>query len=403
LNMALLPVEEAVQRVLAGVTPTAPERVPLTAVHGRILAADIVAERTQPPFDGSAMDGYAVRTGDLRGNSIELKVVGESHAGRRFARTVGAGEAVRIFTGAAMPTGADTVVIQEDVDRRGDLISVREAPEAGAYIRRAGGDFRDGDKLLAAGTRLDAGSITLAAAAGHAALSVRKKPRVAILATGDELVEPGGEIGPDQIVSSNPYGLAALIERAGGHAQLLGIAPDDRDAISRKLAEASGADVLVTIGGASVGDRDLVRPALEASGMALDFWKIAMRPGKPMLFGRLDAMRVLGLPGNPLSCLIGARVFLVPLLYRLLGSTRTAMETTLAALAAELPVNGPRQHYIPGILASDASGSAQVTPLPAFDSARLTALTGANVLIVRAPDATAAPLGARVTVLSAEF
>jgi molybdopterin molybdotransferase len=401
--MTLLPVEEAVQRVLAGATATAPERVALIAARGRILAEDIIAERTQPPFDGSAMDGYAVRSGDLAKKPAELKVTGESHAGRRFAGTVGASEAVRIFTGAALPSGADTVVIQEDVDRERDVIRVRETPEAGANIRRAGGDFRDGDKLLAAGTRLDAGSITLAAAAGHAALSVRRKPRVAILATGDELVEPGGEIGPDQIVSSNPYGLAALVERAGGQAQLLGIAPDDRDAISRKLSEASGADVLVTIGGASVGDRDLVRPALESSGMALDFWKIAMRPGKPMLFGRLGAMRVLGLPGNPLSCLIGARIFLVPLLYKLLGSTRSGLETMTAALAGELPANGPRQHYMPGILTNEADGSARVTPLPAFDSARLTALTGANVLIVRAPDSAAALRGSRVTLLAAEF
>ena len=401
--MALLPVEEAVLRVLAGATVTEPESVGLTSARGRILAKDIIAQRTQPPFDGSAMDGYAVRAADIAKMPATLKVTGESHAGRRFAGTVGPGEAVRIFTGAAMPAGADTVVIQEDVDRDGDTIRVREAPQAGANIRLAGGDFRSGDKLLAAGTRLDAGSITLAAAAGHATMSVRRKPRVAILATGDELVEPGGTVGPDQIVSSNPYGLAALIERAGGEARLLGIAPDDLEAISRKLAEASGVDVLVTIGGASVGDRDLVRPALEGSGMTLDFWKIAMRPGKPMLFGRLGAMRVLGLPGNPLSCLIGARVFLVPLLYRLLGRAESGLETTMAALAGELPANGPRQHYIPGILASDSDGSARVTPLPAFDSARLTALTGANVLIVRAPGVAAAAPGTRVPLLAAEF
>jgi molybdopterin molybdotransferase len=401
--MPLLPVEEAIERVLAGATPTAAECVGLTLARGRILAEDIIASRTQPPFNGSAMDGYALRSADLAKIAANLKVTGESHAGRRFAGVVGPGEAVRIFTGAAMPAGADTVVIQEDVDRDGDTIRVREAPQAGANIRLAGGDFCSGDKLLAAGTRLNAGSITLAAAAGHATMSVRRRPRVAILATGDELVEPGGKLGPDQIVSSNPYGLAALIERAGGEAQLLGIAPDDREAISRKLAEGSGADVLVTIGGASVGDRDLVRPALEASGMALDFWKIAMRPGKPMLFGRLGPVRVLGLPGNPLSCLIGARVFLVPLLYRLLGRAESGLEMTLAALAAELPENGPRQHYIPGILGSDSDGTPRVTPLPAFDSARLTALTGANVLIVRAPGMAAAAPGTRVPLLAAKF
>ena len=234
--------------------------------------------------------------------------------------TVAAGDAVRIFTGAPVPAGADTVVIQENTERSGERIRVLEVPRPGANVRLAGGDFRAGQTVLTAGHRLDAAAVTLIAAAGHAEVRVRRRPVVAILATGDELVEPGsGPPGPDQIVSSNSYGLAALVEQAGGRARLLGIAGDTHAALAAKLQDATGADILVTIGGASVGDRDLVRPALEARGLKLDFWKVAIRPGKPMLFGRLDEMRVLGLPGNPNSCLIAARVFLVPLICALLG------------------------------------------------------------------------------------
>jgi molybdopterin molybdotransferase len=329
--------------------------------------------------------------------------VGESQAGRRFAGALAGGETVRILTGAPVPAAADSVVIQEDVERAGDSITVREAPKAGANVRKAGGDFRQGETLLTAGSRLDASAITLAAAAGHATLKVHRRPRVAVLATGDELIEPGRQPAPDQVISSNPYGLAALIERAGGEALLLGIAPDELPAIGRLLGPAAGADVLVTIGGASVGDRDLVRPALEASGIALDFSKIAMRPGKPMLFGRRGALRVLGLPGNPLSCLIGARVFLVPLLYALLGRRESGLESWSAALTSELPANGPRQHYLAGRLKFGADGIVRVTPLPAFDSARLTGIAGADALIVRAPDAAAAAPGTLVPVLPACF
>jgi molybdopterin molybdotransferase len=401
--MALISVEEALARVLAGAAPTAPESVGLVGAPGRVLAEDVVAQLTQPPFNSSAMDGYAVRASELAKTPSAFKVIGESQAGRGFDGTLGASETVRILTGAPLPEGADTVVIQETVERDGDDVIVREAPKAGANVRRAGSDFRQGQTLLTAGVRLDAAAITLAAAAGHARLTVRRKPAVAILATGDELVEPGTSLGPDQIVSSNPYGLAALIERAGGSAAILGIAGDTREAIAEKLKGAAGADVLVTIGGASVGDRDVVRPALEDGGMTLDFWKVAIRPGKPMLFGALGATRVLGLPGNPLSCLIAARVFLVPLLYRLLGSSILGTETTAAVLAHDLAANGARQHYLPAKIAYDAKGVARVTALPAQDSARLTGLVGADVLIVRAPDAPAAPAGTIVPVLPAEF
>jgi molybdopterin molybdotransferase len=298
-----------------------------------------------------------------------------------------------------VPDGADTVVIQEDAERSGAQVVVRAAPASGANIRKAGSDFREGEMLLGPGRMLDPGVLTLAAAAGHATLSVRRRPVVAILATGDELVEPGSRVGPDQIVSSNPYGLAAVVERAGGAPRLIGIAADTRAAIDAGVAAAAGADVLVTIGGASVGERDLVRPALEARGLSLDFWKIAMRPGKPMLFGRLGPLRVLGVPGNPLSCLITARIFLVPLIHRLLGCTDSPAAVGRAVLTRGLDANGPRQHYMLATLEPDSADRPRVTALPSQDSARLSGFIAANALIVRAPHAPASPAGDTVAVL----
>ena len=401
--MALLPVEEALRRVLDGAMPLGSESVDLLGAAERVLAEDVTAQLTQPPFDASAMDGFAVRAADVGKVPAELRVIGESNAGGPYAGTVGAGEAARIFTGASVPKGADAVVIQETTERTGDKLIVREAAAAGANIRRAGGDFRQGDVLLRAGRLLDASAITLAAAGGHASFKVRRPPRIAILATGDELVEPGTNPGPGQIVSSNPYGLAALIKRFGGEAQLLGIAGDTLEALEAKLATGAGADVLVTIGGASVGDRDLVKPALEARGVALDFWKVAVRPGKPMLFGRLDTQRVLGLPGNPLSCLIAARIFLVPLIFRLLGRTDAPLREQAAVLAHPLEANGPRQHYMRATVTPGAAGLLPVTALTTQDSAHMSALAAADVLIVRAPNAAAAAAGETVRVLPLDF
>jgi molybdopterin molybdotransferase len=396
--MALLPVADALARILDGVAPTQAERVALAHARGRTLAEDVKALLTQPPFDASAMDGYAVRAADLASTPAELAVAGESQAGRGYDGEVAPGQAVRIFTGAPLPTGADTVVIQEDCERRNGTVVVREPAKAGANIRSAGGDFADGQTLLAAGRVLDAGAVTLAAAGGHPDLPVRRRPRVAILANGDELVEPGVAPGPDQIVCSNTYGLAALLERAGATADILGIARDERRDIEEKLAAAKDADILVTIGGASVGDRDLIRPALEASGMSLDFWKVAIRPGKPMLFGRLGAMRVLGLPGNPLSCLIAARVFLVPLIAALLGRASEESERT-ALLDAPLPANGPRRHYMRSRLRYDDKGCAYASALAVQDSSFITGLVAADALIVRPPDAPAAEAGTPVPIL----
>ena len=400
---ALLPVDEALRRVLDGATPLGAESVDLLGAAERVLAEDLTAQLTQPPFDASAMDGYAVRAADVAHVPAELRLIGESNAGGPFAGTIVSGEAARIFTGASVPNGADAVVIQEDTDRSGDKLTVREAASIGANIRRAGGDFRQGDTLLRAGRLLDASAITLAAAGGHASLKVRRAPRIAILATGDELVEPGTKPGPGQIVSSNPYGLAALIRRFGGEPRLLGIAGDTLEALEAKLAMGADADVLVTIGGASVGDRDLVKPALEARGLALDFWKVAVRPGKPMLFGRLDAQRVLGLPGNPLSCLIAARIFLVPLIFRLLGRTDAPLREQSAVLAHPLEANGPRQHYMRATVSPGAAGLLPVTALTTQDSAHMSALAAADVLIVRAPNAPAAAAGETVRVLPLDF
>ncbi|MDH4981410.1 gephyrin-like molybdotransferase Glp [Hyphomicrobium sp. D-2] len=402
--MSLLPVEEALRRVLESVTPLGSETVDLIAAGGRVLSDDVIAHLTQPPFNASAMDGYAVRGDDVKSAPAHLTVIGEANAGGPFNGVVGPGEAVRIFTGGSLPEGADTVIIQENTERDGEALTVLEPASLAANVRRMGSDFRAGETLLKAGRRLNASAITLAAAGGHAQLAVRRKPRIAILATGDELVAPGNKPGIGQIISSNPYGLAALIESFGGEACLLGIAADNMPALTAALAGADDADVLVTIGGASVGDRDLVKPALEARGMALDFWKVAIRPGKPMLFGRLNThQRVLGLPGNPLSCLITARIFLVPLLYAFLGRTDDPLAEQTAVLAGAIPENGPRQHYMRALLTPLPGELPRAAPLSSFDSAHITALATANALIVRAPCAKPAAAGEIVRVLPIDF
>lgn len=401
--MSLLPLDEAHKRILIGVQPLDTESADLLQAIGRVLAEDVSATLTQPPFNSSAMDGYAVRSADLTSVPATLRVIGESNAGGPFSGEIGAGEAVRIFTGATVPAGADTVVIQENTAREGERVTVNET-SPNNNIRKAGGDFRTGDLLLASGRFLDGSAITLAAAGGHARLNVRRRPRVAILATGDELVTPGGKLGPGQIISSNPYGLAAMVESFGGEARILGIAGDSIESLRAKLAEADDADVLVTIGGASVGDRDLVKPALEAHGMTLDFWRVAIRPGKPMLFGRRNGMRILGLPGNPLSCLIAARVFLVPLLYALLGRPDWPLKERSAVLTHDVPANGPRQHYMRAMShGGEESGLPRVTALNIQDSAHMSALVAANVLIVRAPHAPPAYAGDVVRVLPVDF
>ncbi len=393
----LTPVAEALKRILASVAaPVAPETLRLAEAAGRMLAADLAATRTQPPFPVSAMDGYAVRFADCGRLPVTLPVVATSAAGHGFHGPLQPGEAARIFTGARLPSGADTVVIQENAEALASTVTIREGVTFGRHIRLAGIDFREGDVLLRAGQRLDPRRLALAAAMGHAALPVRRRPRIAILATGDELVSPGQPVGPDQIVASNGYAVAALVAGAGGEAIDLGIAADDLGALADAFAraEAAGADALVTVGGASVGDHDLVQQALGRAGMELDFWQIAMRPGKPLMHGRMGGTNVLGLPGNPVSAIVCAILFLVPLVRALAGDQDAAGDpTSTARLGAEMPANDARQDYVRASVASRDGESPVVVPLTGQDSSRLAVLAAAGALIVRPPLAPAARAG----------
>jgi molybdopterin molybdotransferase len=395
--MAMLSVAEALARVTQGLVPLEAEVLALKDASGRVLAEELVAQLNQPPFDASAMDGYAVCGADLTQFPTSLKLIGESLAGRGFDGSVGPGEAVRIFTGAPVPKGADSVVIQEDTDQDGTKVLVR-AGAPGRHIRPCGQDFKKGEVLLAAATRLNSRSLMLAAAMNYAALPVRRKPKVAILATGDEVMPPGSELAPDQIVSSVPYGIAALVEVEGGEAMSLGIAKDDVESLVTLARTGSAADILVTVGGASVGERDLVAGAFRGEGLELDFWKIAMRPGKPMLYGRMGHQRVLGLPGNPVSAIVCARIFLVPMLRRLLGLA-AELRTEEAVLGEALEVNGPRVHYMRAVSDWTKPGERVVRPLASQDSSLVADLARADCLIVRRVDAPAAREGSRVQIL----
>lgn len=401
--MAALTVEAALALILKGATPLESETVALLDAHGRVLAHDIAARLTQPPFTASAMDGYAVQRADVATSPAHLTLVGEAAAGAAFGGVVQPGETVRILTGAPLPQGADAIVIQENTHASGSHIVVRSGTPDAEHIRPEGGDFAVNQRLLEANRTLEARALTLAAAGGYACLPVRRRPRVAILATGNELVPPGTTPGPSQIVSSNPVGIAALVRAFGGEPILLGIAPDTLSAIVDQLTRAASADIIVTTGGASVGDHDLIRPALEHLGVTLDIWKLAMRPGKPMLFGRLGHQRFLGLPGNPVSALITARVFLCPLIAALLGKPPADLAPMQAVLTAPLKANGPRQHYMRATLVHVPGGASQVSPAPNQDSSLLLPLASANALIVCPPNAAAVPKGHTVPVLPIDF
>ncbi len=386
---ALISVEEALARVLASAgAPLGEEQVALEEAFGRVLARDVAALRTQPPFVNSAMDGYALRAADTARTPASLRVIGEAAAGRAFPGEVGAGEALRIFTGAPIPYGGDAVVIQEDVQRVGDRITISASATVGDNLRPAGLDFTEGEVLLRAGRRLTPRDVALAAAANHATLPVRRPARVAILATGDELIAPGGTLGPSQIVASNNFTVAGIVEACGGVPIDLGIARDDMGALDAVIREALDADVdvFVTLGGASVGDHDLVQKALVAAGMELGFWRIAMRPGKPLIHGRLGDLIVLGLPGNPTSSTVCAILFLRPLLMALHGEPDPGADPTRPArLAVDMKANGPRQDYARCALARDADGVLIATPAKAQDSSLVKVMARADGLIVRPP------------------
>jgi molybdopterin molybdotransferase len=391
---AMIPVEEALKRVLASAAePLEEEKVALESAYYRVLARDLRALRTQPPFPNSAMDGYALRSADASPAPATLTVVGESAAGRAFQGAVGPGEAVRIFTGAPMPDGADAIVIQEDVQREGERIRLSATVSAGDNLRPAGMDFHAGDALIPAGRRLTPRDVALAAAANHTTLAVRRRARVAIVATGDELVAPGGTLGPAQIIASNNFAVAGLVEAYGGVAIDLGIAVDELNATKAAIAHAreAKADVLVTLGGASVGDYDLVQQALVSSGMELGFWRIAMRPGKPLMHGRLGDMRVLGLPGNPTSSMVCSILFLRPLLLALHGEPDPGADSSQPArLAVDLPANGQRQDYMRALLSQSADGILVAAPVANQDSSLVKTMARAEGLIIRPPHAEAA-------------
>lgn len=400
--MALMPVAEALSAVLDGAGPLPEERVALEDAHRRVLARDLAALRTQPPQAMSAMDGYAVRSADVMAVPVRLRVTGEVAAGRPASGGVlQPGDAIRIFTGGVVPEGADAVVIQEDTSRVGDLVTVKEAARAGRHIRPAGIDFREGDVLLRRGTRLGDRDLALAAGMNHPELPVHRRPRVALLATGDELVMPGSTLAPGQIVYSNGFALRAMARDAGAEVIDLGIAGDTVEATTAAIRRAKdlGADILVTTGGASAGDHDMVKRSLEDEGVAIAFWKIAMRPGKPLIHGRLDAMRVIGLPGNPVSSYVCAFLFMVPLIRALSGSSIIGHSREAAMLGSDVSANDVREDYLRARVHVDSAGRAVATPVQSQDSSLLGAMAFADALVVRPPFAAAAAQGTPCEIL----
>jgi len=390
----MISVAEALDRAFALAPAMPTEKVPLRSGHGRVLAEPVTARQDQPPFPASAMDGYAVRGAQVRPGA-KFRVIGEAAAGRRFAGTMGPGETVRIFTGAVVPDGADRVVIQEDVLHEGDEITIGANPDPASHVRSAGTDFATGDRVEAP-RRLSAGDLSLLAAMNLPDLPLARRPVVALVATGDELVLPGEEPGPDQIIASNNFGLAPIAEAEGAEVRVLPIARDNAASIRLAFELAEGADLIVTSGGASVGDHDLIGPVAAELGMEQSFYKVAMRPGKPLMAGRLGSAMLLGLPGNPVSAIVCGHVFLRPILRAMQGLPATALPRTAARLSRPVAANGPREHYMRAVVHDDGT----IAPAERQDSSLLSVLTRSNALMIRPPQDPPRAAGEQVQFIS---
>ena len=403
--MALLPVADALAQVLQDASPLPAENAPLAEAAGRVLAADVAARITQPPADVSAMDGYAVRAEDVARAPVSLKVIGEVAAGHPFGKPVGAGEAARIFTGGVLPSGTDTVVIQENTIGQGGVVMINTSALPGKNVRIRGLDFKQGDVLLPKGRRLTARDLMLAAAMNHATVPVHRMPKVAVVGTGDELQPPGSALRPGQVVYSNGFALCTLARQEGATAIDLGIAVDRVEAIASVVRRAGelGADILVTAGGASVGEHDLVQQSLAAEDLALSFWKVALRPGRPVMHGRLGGMHVLGVPGNPVSSYVCALLFLLPLIRRMAGRMDLAAASETAVLGVDLPPNDERMDFLRATLSPGADGRPIATPLPIQDSSMMAALAKADCLVIREANAPALVSGTECPIVKLRF
>ena len=393
----MISVDEASEKVLAGVRPVGNEQVSVANALGRVLAEAVTARVSHPPADVSAMDGFACRAKDAAGAPTRLVIAGESAAGRPFDQAVTTGKAIRIFTGAVVPEGADCVVAQEEVVVVGSGVRLPKKVPAGNFIRRAGQDFNAGDVLLEAGKVLTARDIGLIAAANVPWLTVKRRPRIAILATGDEIKSPGDPLGPADVVGCNSLALAAFVQAHGGEPIVLGTARDTLESLRDTLAGARGADLLVTTGGASVGDHDLVKQAIGGE-VALEFYQVAMRPGKPLMFGSLGTVPVLGMPGNPVSAMVAAEVFLGPAM-RVMSGLSGEVPTLPAVLGIAVSHNDLRQDYLRASLSRDEQGRLVATPFEVQDSGVMSGMARADCLVVRPPKAFAGKVGDTVTII----
>jgi molybdopterin molybdotransferase len=396
----MITVDEALDRIFTRIPTPLPDTVPLARAHRRVLLSPLLAKHTQPPFDASAMDGYAVRADEIEPGQ-PVFIAGTSQAGARFTGMMQSGECVRIFTGAPMPIGADAVIMQEEADAMGNRVSFSTKPRIGQSIRRKGNDFTEGRELLAPGVPLNPMMLNLAANANYAELTVARRPRIAIIATGDELVAPGTPLGPDQIVASNTYGLTPIIAPYADKIIDLGIVRDDKKAIEAAMLSAFdyGVEVLITSGGASVGDRDYVQEVLRGLGVQLDFWKILMRPGKPLMFGTRGKTLIFGLPGNPASALVTAIVLVRPALRLMTGHTDPFWPFMGVPLAADLPPNGERRHFVRGTLTRNEIGFLEVIPIAQTDSNHSTSLAEADALIIQPENDPGMPAGEIVEII----